>query len=329
MKTITVHEAGRVETSDTGQASAPATGRTRIRVKYAGVGFADVMAVRGGYPLAPKRPFSPGYEFFGTVEDPGDSGLARGQPVAGMIPAMGAYRESIDVESRYAVPVPPGLGDETAALLPLNYLTAYAMIERCARLETGQSFLIHGAAGGVGSAALELARLFGLRAYGSASAPKHDLIASLGGVPLHREDDLWKEELERLESGGVDAAFDAFGVDSFRLSWRSLSPGGSLVCYGISPSIDGGNVDFARGLLYLASRRVFGRGRRVRICGTPAIVRSDPDWYRASLSKILEWSSRGLLVPTLAEVFPWNRVSDAHRALATGAVRGKLLLDFS
>ncbi len=141
-----------------------------------------------------------------------------------MIPAMGAYRESIDVESRFVVPVPPGLGDETAALLPLNYLTAYAMIERCARLQSGQSFLIHGAAGGVGSAALELARLLGLRAYGSASAPKRDLVASLGGIPLHREDDRWKEELERLESGGVDAAFDAFGIASFRRSWRSLSP---------------------------------------------------------------------------------------------------------
>lgn len=329
MKTIMVREAGRVETSEKSEALAPASGRTRIRVKYAGIGFADVMAVRGGYPLAPKRPFSPGYEFFGMVEDPGDSGLVRGRRVAGMIPAMGAYRESIDVESRYVVPVPPGLGDETAALLPLNYLTAYAMIERCARLQSGQSFLIHGAAGGVGTAALELARLLGLRAYGSASASKHDLVASLGGVPLRREDERWKEELERLEPDGVDAAFDAFGIDSFRLSWRSLSPGGSLVCYGISPSIDGGNIDFARGLLYLASKRVFGKGRRVRICGTPAIVRSDPDWYRASLSKILDWSSQGLLVPTLAEVYPWNRVVDAHRALAAGGVKGKLLLDFS
>ncbi len=168
MKALTVHEADKLRVEEVGPPRLPA-GQARIRVKYAGVGFADVMAVRGGYPLAPRRPFSPGYEFFGTVVEAGTSSLDAGQRVAGMLPRMGAYRELIDVDPRYAVPVPPDLGDESAALLPLNYLTALAMIERCARLQRGRSFLIHGAAGGVGTAALELARLLGLRAFGSAS----------------------------------------------------------------------------------------------------------------------------------------------------------------
>lgn len=328
MKALTVYEADKLRVEEVGLPRLPA-GQTRIRVKYAGVGFADVMAVRGGYPLAPRRPFSPGYEFLGSVVEAGTSSLGVGQRVAGMLPRMGAYRELIDMDPRYAVRVPPDLSDECAALLPLNYLTALAMIERYARLERGQSFLIHGAAGGVGTAALELARLLGLRAFGSASEPKHGLIASLGGVPLRREGARWVEELRSLENDGVDAAFDAFGTASFRRSWRSLSPKGTLVCYGVSPNIDGGTADFVQGLLYLGSRRIFGRRRSVRICATPRIVARDSDWYRDSLAKIFEWASTGALAPTLAGIFPWDRMAEAHLALAEGKVSGKLLLDFS
>ena len=329
MKAINIRKAGLVELENDRRLPILSPGLVRLRVKYAGVGFADVMAVKGGYPLAPRRPFSPGYEFFGHIEEPGDSALPAGARVAGMIPRMGAYREFLDVEPRFAVPVPPDLSDETAALLPLNYLTALAMIERCAGLEKGQSFLIHGAAGGVGTAALELARVLGLRSYGSASAAKHELVASLGGIPLSREGYAWVDELRRLEGGGVDAVFDAFGLASFKRSWRALSPRGTLVCYGMSPSIDGGNADFAKGLAYLVSRKCFGGARHTRICGTPAIVKKDPNWYRASLAKIFEWASAGELKPSMAGIFPWNRCEEAHRLLASGTVRGKLLLDFS
>ena len=329
MRAITVYEKGTAAAEDLEGLGALKPGLTRIRVKYAGVGFADAMAVRGGYPLAPKRPFSPGYEFLGRVEGSGDPEIAAGTRVAGMIPSMGAYRELIDVEPCFVVPVPPGLCDETAALLPLNYITALAMIERCARLQEGQSFLIHGAAGGVGTAALELARVLGLRAFGSASKAKHELIASLGGIPLSREGGAWIDELKALEGGGVDAAFDAFGAASFRKSWRSLSRGGTLVCYGMSPSIDGGYADFVAGLLYIAARKAFGRGRRVAICGAPAIIRGDPAWYRASMARILGWAESGALKPSLAGIVPWDRISDAHRRLAEGSIRGKLLLDFS
>ena len=329
MKSIIVRRTGKIEAEDGGAPPSKALGSVRVRVKYAGVGFADVMAVRGGYPLAPRRPFSPGYEFLGRVEDGNGSSLGPGQRVAGMLPRMGAYREFLDLDPRSIVPVPPGLGDEAAALLPLNYLTAYAMIERYAGLKEGQSFLIQGAAGGVGTAALELARLLGLRAYGIASGRKHELVAALGGIPLHREENRWVEELKRERGGGVDAAFDAFGIDSFRRSRRALGPGGTLVCYGISPSIDGGYADFVKGLAYLGAMRSFGLGRQVRICATPSLVGKDPAWYKTSLGSILEWAHKGRLKPTLAEIFPWNRVSEAHRLLVDGAIQGKLLLDFS
>ena len=203
------------------------------------------------------------------------------------------------------------------------------MIRRLARLEKGQSFLIHGAAGGVGSAALELARVFGLRAFGTASAAKHDLVRSLGGIPLARQPDEWAEELERIAPQGVDAAFDSYGADSFKRSWRALSPRGSLVCYGMSPSIDGGTADFLKGLSYITSRKLFGGKRRTLICSAPAIVGDDPEWFRVSMTKILGWAEDGSLQPVLAGVFPWTEMAEAHRQLANGKLKGKLLLDFS
>jgi NADPH:quinone reductase-like Zn-dependent oxidoreductase len=246
-----------------------------------------------------------------------------------MLPRMGAYREWINVDSRLVAPVPPELDDEKAAALPLNYLTAYALMHRCVQLEKGRSFLIHGAAGGVGTAALEMARVLGLRAFGTASAGKHDLVRSLGGIPLNRQHDAWIQELMRLQPNGVDAVFDAFGAESLRKSWRVLSPNGTLVCYGLSPSIDGGTADFLKGLAYLGYRKVFSRGRQVWICGTPGIIGADPEWFRSAMMRILEWARIGTFKPIVAGVIPWDKAAEAHRELAEGRVKGKLLLSFS
>ncbi len=336
MKTIIVDKAGSLVVKDDGDdgRTPSASGRIRVRIKYAGVGFTDVMAVRRGYFLAPKRPFSPGYEFFGRIEEVAAaqapaSGVVPGTRVAGMLPKMGAYREWIDLDPGFVVPVPAEVTDEKAALLPLNYLTAYAMMTRCTHLEKGQSFLIHGAAGGVGTAALELARVLGLKAYGTASPAKQDLVRSLGGIPLNRGDDAWIDELLRLEPRGVDAAFDAYGAASFRKSWSVLSPKGILVCYGTSPTINGGTGELVKSVLYIIGKKAFSRGKRVEFCGLPAIIGSDHEWYRAAMTRILELTRAGALQPVLAGVVPWNGVEEVHGRLAEGSVKGKFLLDFS
>jgi len=337
MKEIIVRRAGRAEPVEgPGIEARPVRGgRIRIRVKYAGVGYADAMAVRGKYLLAPPRPFSPGYEFLGTVESPGAvrgegaRGLRAGERVAGVIPRMGAYREFIDADPRLIVPVPDAVDDETAALLPLNYLTARALIERYAGLGAGRSFLIRGAAGGVGTAALELARIAGLKAYGTAAPGKRDLVEGLGGVWLSREDAAITAGLGRLEPGGVDAAFDAFGAASFAESWAALKRGGVLVCYGLAPSVDSGKIDSLKSLAFIARRALAGGGKRIALCSLPAIAATDAGWIARSLSAILESAARGDFRPALGGVYPWNRVGEAHGALESGRVRGKLLLDFS
>ena len=196
-------------------------GAVRVRVKYAGVGFADVMAVRGGYPLSPNPPFSPGYECLGQVEQVGRAPAAGPPPfavgdrVVALLPRMGAYREWLDSDARFLAKVPSEVSDAVAGALPLNYLTAYALIDRCAQLASGQSFLIHGGAGGVGTAALELARLLGLRAFATASPSTHDVIRALGTTPLNRHDGTWLRELKQLQTQNVDTAFNSFNATSF------------------------------------------------------------------------------------------------------------------
>lgn len=335
MKEIIARKPGLAEPEETADpGKAPRRGSVRVKVRYAGVGYADVMAVRGRYLLAPSRPFSPGYEFLGIVESinaakpPEAPGIAVGTRVAGILPRMGAYREFLDVDPRLIAPVPDALTDESAALLPLNYLTALAMIERLARLRPGQSFLVRGAAGGVGTAVLELGRLAGLRAYGAASKGKHALVEELGGIALAREDARRSGSLGRLEPDGVDAVFDAFGAASFRESWEAIGPGGILVCYGLAPAMDSGWAESLRSLAFIARRALAGGGKRVALCSMPAIAARDPGWTSRALEAIFARAARGEIKPVLGGVYPWDRVAEAHRALEAGSVRGKLLLDF-
>ncbi len=328
MKTLTVVEHGSMR-SDDRPLPPLAAGTIRVRVRFAGVGFADVMAVRGGYVLAPRLPFSPGYEFFGHVVGAGSeaSGFSLGARVLGLLPRMAAYREYLDLDPRVLVDVPDAVQDETAGALPLNYLTALALIEKKARLPPGGSFLIHGAAGGVGTAALELARLLGLGAFGTASVDKHPLIARLGALPLDRAGD-WVAELKRRRPRGVDAAFDSFGGRSLERSWKTLAKGGTLVSYGFSPSPDGGIAPVVGGLLSIGIKGVLPNGRRTAVCATPALAHGDPPWYRRSLGRILGWAAEGSIAPIVHAIFPWDRAEEAHAVILARAARGKILLDF-
>jgi NADPH:quinone reductase-like Zn-dependent oxidoreductase len=296
----------------------PAPHRVRVRVRYAGVGFADVMAAAGGYPLAPREPFSPGYEFVGTIE-------ATGQRVGGLLPSMGAYRQWIDVDPETLVPVPDTLGDDTAALLPLNYLTAEALLSLRSGVKRGDSVLIHGAAGGVGSALLELAVPRGITVYGSADPTKHADIAALGGRPLGRD---WERELAELEPAGVTAGFDSFGGASLERTWHAVRRGGTFVSFGFSPTAGGGWTPFLAGLASLAWKNLVPRGRRALVCGTPGLTRSRPEWYRATLARLYENASRGELKPRLHDVLPWTDAPRGHQLLASRQVRGKVLLQF-
>src|SRR5690242_10464641 len=164
----------------------PGAGQARVKILAADVSFSDVNMRRGRYPGAPKPPFTPGYAMVGRVDQLGPataagrepSALAVGQMVAALT-FYGSYSQYLFLPIEQLVPVPAGADPAKAVCLVLNYVTAYQMLHRVARVAEGQRILVHGAAGGVGTAFLELGRLAGLQIYGTASKPKHPLVARL------------------------------------------------------------------------------------------------------------------------------------------------------
>jgi NADPH2:quinone reductase len=154
-------------------------------VLAAGVALPDIMARQGVHPETPRVPFTPGWDLVGVVDRLGDgvSGIAPGQIVAAM-PISGAYAEFVCLRQRELVPVPSGLEPAAAVSLILNYITAYQMMHRSAKVSPGQRVLIHGASGGVGTALLQLGRLAGLEMYGTCSARGAPAVTELGGTPI-------------------------------------------------------------------------------------------------------------------------------------------------
>src|SRR5271170_5396828 len=163
----------------------PGPGQLRVRVCAAGVGSTDLILLAGNYRYAPKIPFVPGYEVAGVVEaiGAGVTGFDVGQHVAALT-VYGAFAELLVREAEHFLPIPAGVSDRDAAAVILNYGTAWQMIHRVARVRAGETALVTGAAGGVGTAALQLLRLAGVKSYGAASAKKHATVRALGATPI-------------------------------------------------------------------------------------------------------------------------------------------------
>ena len=185
----------------------PGPKQLRVRVRAAGVGSTDLAMLAGNYLYAPKIPFVPGYEVAGVVEaiGAGVTGFGLGQRVAALT-VHGGFAELLVREAEHFLPIPDSVTDRDAAAVILNYVTAWQMIHRVAKVRPGQTALVTGAAGGVGTAALQLLRLAGVKTYGAASAPKHDTLRSLGATPIDYRTGSIDRLTRVLEPKGVDHA---------------------------------------------------------------------------------------------------------------------------
>jgi NADPH2:quinone reductase len=225
----------------------PKRGEVRVRVLAAGVSLPDLLMREGIHPETPPLPFTPGWDLVGVVDQLGDgiSGIEPGQIVAAL-PISGAYAEFVCLPQRELVPVPSELDAAEAVSLVLNYVTAYQMLHRSAKVRGAQRALIHGAAGGVGSALLQLGRLAGLEMYGTCSARGASPVSDLGGIPIdYRQLDFVKE-IHRLTGEGVDAVFDGIGGTHIWRSRKAVRPGGTVVAYGLTSSLRGGRLASGR-----------------------------------------------------------------------------------
>jgi NADPH2:quinone reductase len=190
----------------------PEHGEVRVRVLAAGVSLPDILVREGVHPETPRVPFTPGWDLVGVVDQlgAGISGIEPGQVVAAM-PIHGAYAEFVCLPPRELIPAPPGLDAAEAVSVVLNYITAYQMMHRSARVRAGQRALIHGAAGGVGTALLQLGRLAGLEMYGTCSSRGATAVSELGAVPIDYQHGDFVTEVRRHTGDGVDVVFDPIG----------------------------------------------------------------------------------------------------------------------
>src|SRR5260221_6173185 len=212
----------------------PGPGEVRVRTAAMGGTFAVLLARIGLYPDAPKLPCVVGYEVSGTVDAVGAGvvSLKVGDRVLALT-RFGGYSDTIVAPEVQVLPMPSRLTFEKAAAIPVNYITAWIMLVKLGALAKGERILIHAAAGGVGQAALQIARWRGAEVFGTASASKHERLRQLGVahcIDYHTQD--FEEEIRRLTDGkGVDVVIDAVGGKPFKKSYRWLAPLGTLFMF--------------------------------------------------------------------------------------------------
>jgi len=317
----------------------PKAGEVRVRVQAAGVSLPDIMAREGIHPETPRVPFTPGWDLVGVVDRLGEgvSGIEPGQIVAAL-PIHGAYAEFVCLPQRALVPVPPELDPAEAVSLILNYITAYQMLHRSAKVRPGQRALIHGAAGGVGTALLQLGRLAGLEMYGTCSARGASTVSDLGAVPIDYQHQDFVEEVRRLTGDGVDVVFDSMGGAHIWRSRNALRPGGRVVAYGLTGSLRGGRLASGRSGgrhpfreiavfgWYIAGGWLLPGRKRVVPYSIQTLMRLKPAWFRQDLITLLELLRQHKIKPLIAQRLPLVEARQAHELLGKGGVTGKIVL---
>ncbi len=308
---------------------APEAGEVRIRVECAGVALADVMRREGLYPSSPTPPFTPGYDVVGVVDEVGEGvrTFSRGDRVAAFFHGVGGYASYVFAHAEDLVEVPAGLDGAEAVATVLNYVTAYQMLRRIADVRAGQSILVHGASGGVGTAFLDLGRLLGLRMYGTASSAKHPIVARFGALPIDYGSEDFVDVLHREAPNGVDAVFDPIGGPNWRRSLETLSGHGQFVGYGYTSVLEGRDPgEWVADWGAFASQGAAGRGNRVHMYSITALKKDRPDWFQEDLRLLLSLLEQGKIHPLVSQRIPLRDAAQAHASLERSQSVGKIVL---
>jgi len=313
----------------------PKAGQVRIRVHAAGVCFAEVMAAQGLYPGAPKFPAVLGYEAAGVIDKVGpgvDERRMDTRVVA--LSQFGGYSDVVCVPETEALAIPHGKDFTEAAAIPVNYLTAYHILFRAATVRPGERVLIHMAAGGLGTAALQLCRsIGGVETFGTASAAKHTAIKEEGcthPIDYHTTD--YVKEVKRLTDGaGVDVVLDPLGGADSRKGLKLLRPGGRLIAYGFANMASGQHRNPARVLRQLASMPIITPLQLMNANKTVAGVHigrlvSRMDLLTQELTEVLALWHAGTITPRIDASYPFAKAADAHRRILSHGNTGKIIL---
>ncbi|GAB2897991.1 medium chain dehydrogenase/reductase family protein [Streptomyces deserti] len=312
----------------------PGPGQVVVRMEATGVSFAEQQMRRGRYYDQPPFPFVPGYDLVGTVVAAGESvglGLV-GTRVAALL-KVGGWASHVVVDAADVVPVPDGIGAAEAETVVINGITAWQMLHRKARVRAGQTVLVHGANGGVGSVLVQLAQAAGAKVIGTASARHHAALRERGVTPIDYRTENIPARVREIAPLGVDAVFDHVGGRSIVDSWSLLAPGGTLVSYGsASTRDDEGSKQWP--VLKLLGRvwlwNALPNRRRAYFFNVWAGRALSHSRFRArlraDLTEVFEALRRGEITAQIAAELPLTQAAEAMRLAESGTVAGKIVL---
>jgi len=311
----------------------PGPGEVCIRVSKAGINFADILSRMGLYPGSPKPPFTPGMEVSGIIHEigPDVDKYEIGDRVVGS-GSKGGYSTHIISKADGVFKIPDNISFEVAAAFPAVYLTSYLMIIHPGALQKNESILIHGVAGGIGLASIELAKIVGAKTiFGTCSPEKHDFVKEKGVLPVDRNNFL-AEIMDWTDNKGVDLVLDPIGGENLMKSYRCLGSGGRVCSFGISDMAPGKKMSrwhrFKSWLTFpkfdplkmmTSNRGVFGihLGRWKNL-----------DTLNRARKDLMKWIEEDKIHPHVDRVFPYVQASDAHNYIQDRKNIGKVLLDF-
>jgi NADPH2:quinone reductase len=289
-----------------------------VDVHAAGVSFPEVLQSRGQYQVKPPLPFVPGSEVGGVVRSAPDGAPVRAGDRVAAFCMLGGFAEATVAPAHFSFPLPDELSFEQGAGLVLNYHTAYFGLKLRGRLSEGETVLVHGAAGGVGTAALQVARGLGARTIAVVSTEEKERVAREAGADeVVRADGSWKDEARELSDGGVDVVFDPVGGERFTDSIRSLRERGRVVVIGFT---EGTIPEVKVNRLLLGNTEVVG-------AGWGAFVLSKPDVTREIGQALDELIEQGFVRPVVGATFPLERAAEALKLIDERGATGKVVLE--
>jgi synaptic vesicle membrane protein VAT-1 len=317
----------------------PKSGEVLIRVKAIGINFADLLQRMGIYPGTPKPPFVPGHEVAGVVEKvagggkPAEGGPLKAGDAVAAFTRFNAYAEWVAVEASQAFRLPAGMPFEDAAAIPVNYLTAYHSMFAMGNLQPGDRILIHGAAGGVGIAAVQLARARGLMTFGTAGPSKQEYLRKLGvDHPIDYQKSKFVDVVHKFAPDGIEMVMDAIGGKSFAESERCLGPTGRLVVYGFSAAAGpDGKKSLLRAARALAQTPRFHplklMSQNHAIIGVNlGRMGARSGVLRTELDELFRMYTAGKIKPVIGKSFPMAEAAAAHRFIHERKNIGKVIL---
>ena len=308
----------------------PRAGEARVKVLAAGVSAYDLMFRRSGsLPETPRVPFTLGEDVVGVADKLGEgvSTVEPGQMVAGATFCLGlggGYAEHVCLPASELVPVPSGVDPVEVACVVVNYLTAHMAMHRTANVRSGERVLIHGAAGGVGTALLQLGKLAGLEMYGTASKYNHELVSALGATPIDYRTENFVERIHSLTGNGVDVVFDPIGgARQLWRSYRALRKDGRLAWFGVAATKKKGMLVIPLTMLMVFLLKLIPDGKQTPLAPD---IGKDNAWYRETLAELFDMLADGSIKPVVAERIPLLEAARAHELLERGGYAGKVVL---